>query len=442
MGLTAVPPRLFAPRLLLLSRGLLMSRLRLGSGGLLSGGRLLSRGSAVPRFPARTAFPAVPAVPAVIAVVRFRLDLFAAPGNFLADQLFDRGQRLGIRRRHQRDGGTRAPGAAGAADAMHVILGMVRHVEIENVAHLGNVEPARGHVARDQKRDLAVAEGLERIGARTLVHVAVQRDRGKSVAHQRAVQLRHLGLAIAEDDAVLQVFGAADEPAQHLALLFRIAGGGNQRLRGGGDGAGGAGDFHPHRIGQEGADQALDFRRHSGREKKRLPRERHHFADLLDVGDEAHVEHAIRFVDDQNLDAGEQQLPALVLIEEAAGGRDQDIDAAGELHVLVVVGYAADQERQIELMIDAVFGEVILDLRRELARGLENQRARHARPRPAFFQDGEHGQHECGGLAGAGLRDAQDVAPRQHVRDGLFLDRRGLGVASGSDGGEHLVAQA
>ena len=31
--------------------------------------------------------------------------------------------------------------------------------------------------------------------------------------------------------------------------------------------------------------------------------------DALDIGDEAHVEHAVGFVDDQELDAGQQQLP-------------------------------------------------------------------------------------------------------------------------------------
>jgi hypothetical protein len=38
-------------------------------------------------------------------------------------------------------------------------------------------------------------------------------------------------------------------------------------------------------------------------------------------------------------------------------------------------------------------------------------------------------QRECGGLAGAGLGDAEKVAPRQRDRDGLALDGSGLVVA-------------
>ena len=51
-----------------------------------------------------------------------------------------------------------------------------------------------------------------------------------------------------------------------------------------------------------------------------------------------------------------------------------------------------------------------------------------ARARPCL-QHGEHRQHEGRGLAGAGLRDAEHVAAREHVGDRLFLDRGGGRVA-------------
>ena len=41
--------------------------------------------------------------------------------------------------------------------------------------------------------------------------------------------------------------------------------------------------------------------------------------------------------------------------------------------------------------------------------------------RPKVLQDR---QRERGGLAGAGLRDAEKIAPRQQRRNGLRLDRR------------------
>ena len=75
------------------------------------------------------------------------------------------------------DGGAGLAGAAGAADAVDVVVGVMRHVEIEDVADVGNVEAAGGDVGGDQQLDLAVAERVERGGARRLVQVAVQRRR-------------------------------------------------------------------------------------------------------------------------------------------------------------------------------------------------------------------------------------------------------------------------
>ena len=83
-------------------------------------------------------------------------------------------------------------------------------------------------------------------------------------------------------------------------------------------GGGGLGNFDLHRIVQEVLGDAPDFRRHGRGEEQRLAGERNQLADALDVGNEAHVEHAVGFVDDQQFDAGEQQPAALGMVEQPA----------------------------------------------------------------------------------------------------------------------------
>ena len=196
------------------------------------------------------------------------------------------------------------------------------------------------------------------------------------------------------------------------------------------------------RVLQEAVGELLDFRRHGGREEQRLAGEGDQLGDALDIRDEAHVEHAVGLVDDEDLDAGHQQLAALAMVEQAAGRGDQHVGAAIELAVLVVERHAADQQRDVELVVLAVLLEVLGDLRGEFARRLEDQRARHARPGAALFEQRQHRQHEGGGLAGAGLGDAEDVAALQGGRDGARLDRRRDRVAGVGDGGEYFLAQA
>ncbi len=156
--------------------------------------------------------------------------------------------------------------------------------------------------------------------------------------------------------AFLKSAALANEPAQRFAL-----GGagrrGDESLRDGRRGGGRARDLDAHGIMQKRLGEAGDFRRHGRREEQRLPREGHQLADALDVRDEAHVEHAVGFVDDENLDAGEQQLAALGEIEQAPWRRDQHVGAAHDLGFLVAEGDAADQQRDIELVVDAVARE-------------------------------------------------------------------------------------
>ena len=82
--------------------------------------------------------------------------------------------------------------------------------------------------------------------------------------------------------------------------------------------------------------------RHGRREEQGLPRKGHELADALDIGNEAHVEHAVGFVDHEEFDAGEQQLAALEMVEQAARRCDEHVDAAGDLGVLFAEGNAAD----------------------------------------------------------------------------------------------------
>ena len=108
---------------------------------------------------------------------------------------------------------------------------------------------------------------------------------------------------------------------------------------------------------------------------------------------------------------------------------------------LVVERDAADQQRHGELVVDAVLLEALRHLGGELARRRQDQRARHARPRAAAFEPRQHRQHEAGGLAGAGLGDAEHVAAGHGDRNGLHLDGGRLGVAGGLDGGLHFRAE-
>src|SRR5690606_28081511 len=99
-----------------------------------------------------------------------------------ARKLLDVGDRLGVLGRYQRERAALGTGAASAADAMDIVVGMPRRVEVEHVADALDVEPACGDVRGDEDVDLAALEPLELGDAARLVHVAVNLARAKPVA--------------------------------------------------------------------------------------------------------------------------------------------------------------------------------------------------------------------------------------------------------------------
>ena len=124
------------------------------------------------------------------------------------------------------------------------------------------------------------------------------------------------------------------------------------------------------------------------------------------------------------------------------GRRDQHVDAFFKRLHLVAHLNAADQQRHRERVVFAVFLEILGDLLRQLARRLEDQGARHARPAAALMEDVDHRQHEASRLAGPGLGDADQVLAHQHRRDRRALDRRRLAIAAVGNGAEQFVGKA
>ena len=65
---------------------------------------------------------------------------------------------------------------------------------------------------------------------------------------------------------------------------------------------------------------------------------------LADGVDEAHVEHLVGFVEDEDFDLGQRQRAALDEIEQAARRGDEDVDAAAQDLDLLAMRHAAEDD--------------------------------------------------------------------------------------------------
>ena len=197
-------------------------------------------------------------------------------------------------------------------------------------------------------------------------------------------------------------------------------------------------------LGQDAACELGDLGRYRRREEQRLTPRRQGRDHPAHVVDEAHVEHAVGLVEDEDLEPAEADVALAHEVEQAAGGGDQDVDAPRQRLDLRVLADAAEDHRAPQRQMAAVGREARLDLSGELARRGQHQDAAALGPRPARLagQTLQDRQREGRGLAGAGLGAAQQITAREEVRDRLQLDGGRGGVVLGAHGALDRLDQA
>ena len=162
---------------------------------------------------------------------------------------------------------------------------------------VGDVDAAGGDVGRDQHVDLAVAEGAQGLLAGSLAEVAVQRSGGEAAVGEVAGHPVGLALGAHEDDR--QATAAGLQHAGHHLDLVELVGAVDDLL----DVRLGAGLV----AGVVGADvggllheppcQRHDRSGHRGGEQHRLTVAGDRLEQLLDVLEEAEVEHLVGLVE-------------------------------------------------------------------------------------------------------------------------------------------------
>ena len=222
--------------------------------------------------------------------------------------------------------GAAAAGTARAADAVGVARVVGGRIEVDHVRDLDEVEPAGGELGRDQRRDVAGAEALERPLAARLRHVAVHR-RGGNVA-LREPPREPIGAALRPDEDEREPVGVGSRWSTRTSSLSSAVTGTNvwsttrrlgARLAAARPRSGTGSRVHPGQI----AHLAVERRR----EEHRLARTGKPANDRVDLRLEAHVEHSVGFVEDEDLGLLEGDKAAIDEILQAAGRGDEDLGA-------------------------------------------------------------------------------------------------------------------
>ena len=160
--------------------------------------------------------------------------------------------------------------------------------------------------------------------------------------------------------------------------------------------------------------------------------------DAVDGGAEAHVEHAVGLVEDEDLDVGERDRAAREQILEAAGGGHDEVGGAGVLDLLVEADAAVDGG-DVQAPGGGQRARLFDDLADELTRRGEHERGGLARRRVEHVED-RRGEGDRLARARGGL--GEDVVAVQDVLDDEGLDGKGGGDAAGGERSHDRLRQA
>ena len=161
--------------------------------------------------------------------------------------------------------------------------------------------------------------------------------------------------------------------------------------------------------------------------------------DLLDVLEEAEVQHLVGLVEHEVARGVQHERVAADQVQHAADGADHDLPAGAQLRLLGADRRAAEHGDRVDALGLAVRAQRLRDLDAQLARRREHERL-------DLGVIGVHGFHqgetERGGLARSGLRLADHVPALEQRWDRLLLDRARRFVADVAEGLEDRLGQA
>ncbi|MNS89475.1 hypothetical protein D3C72_1234900 [compost metagenome] len=340
------------------------------------------------------------------------LELDGLELDLLLDQLLDVGHQARIvAAAGEAHGQARGAGTARAADAVHVVFGVERDVEVEDGGHVLDIEATGRDVGAHQQVDFTGLERGERLQAFVLALVAVQCGGTQTVALQRACEARAAELAVDEHEG-LRNAALLDDLLERTALVVVrdavevLFDGGGRFVR--------PRHFDGDRVLQVAAGQSLDLGREGGREQQRGALLGQVAQDALQVGQEADVEHAVGLVEHDVFDLVEHRVLGFDVVQQTARRGHEHFDALLQLQRLGLHVDAAEHDRAAQVGVLGVQLDLLRDLVGQFTRGQQHQRT-HRMPRGrgggVFVLEHalQQGQRKRRRLAGAGLRGAHHV---------------------------------
>ena len=334
---------------------------------------------------------------------------------------------------------------------MQVGLLVIRAFVVDDMRDAIDIDAAGGNIGGDENVDFAGAECAQRLFTRSLPEITMDRSHGEAPLGEIVGDLLRLPLRAREDHRQAAVF-RLQNACQQLHLVHRVSA--PDVLFDRIDGCAvipGVDRPHVGRLVHVATRESDDLARHGGGEQHRLPVGGNECDDLLDIGEEPHVEHFVRLIEHELAHVRKIEIASAGQIDDASGRADDDVDSCAKCVYLRLVGPASVNREHPNAQPSTGLLDICRDLESQLTCGADDQTLGLVLCRLGKFGvvlAGWRGDAlderdtEPQRLAGSGLRLTDDVAAFERQTQAHLLNRESGGDAVAGQGLDDGCADA
>ena len=291
-------------------------------------------------------------------------------GQLLPDELFNVPEIGLLVNVAEADGDAAAARPAGASNAVDVGLRHVGQLVVHHAGQLVYVNAPGGDVRGHQNPDGTRLEALQGRHPGVLALVPMDGHGGNSGLGE---PLRHpvgpvLGVGEHQDALVVPLPQKVQEELPLVALVHPV-----HLLADGLHRGGLGGHLHPDGVAEDGFGQLRNLLGHGGGEEEGLPLLGKPGDDLPDVVNEAHVQHPVRLVQHEDLQAAQVNVALIAQVVQPPGGGNEHVHPPLQSLHLGALANAAENHRVPDVQIGSVLIKVFLDLQGQLPGGGQHQ---------------------------------------------------------------------
>ena len=340
------------------------------------------------------------------------------------DALLDAGQFGPFFRRHKRERDPFTTHTSGSSDAMDVVVTELGRIEVDNVGDSRDVDAASDHIGGDQAADFSGPESLHDLVARSLGHISMNTGGMVNVFSKPAIERFRAAFGAAEDDGLLRLFPRQQANQQ---FVFASVFDGEIRLLNRLDRDIGGREVEHFRLEHVPFGQAFDGWWNGGAQQQRLSIGRALAKDLFDIGAEADVQHAIRFVQHHELQFVEFERATAHVVHDTSGRTDDDIGPAAQFLDLTANWHTAVDRHTIQFAAVREFHDFAAHLHRQFTGWHQDQGPRSLAG--MCFEYFDDGNGESGRLSGSGAGLPHQINPLNGLGNHAGLNGSGLFIA-------------